>query len=90
MEECIMEPIFDKLYQFTYKIPGMPLDCHQYLLLRDPAILFSVGSADMARDFLPKVKELLVGRPLKYLFISHREWMNVADWPYCTRCSRKR
>ena len=69
-----MEPIFDKLYQFTYKIPGMPLDCHQYLLLRDPAILFSVGSADMARDFLPKVKELLAGRPLKYLFISHREW----------------
>ena len=41
-----MEPIFDKLYQFTYKIPGMSLDCHQYLLLRDPAILFSVGSAD--------------------------------------------
>ena len=69
-----MEPIFDKLYQFTYKIPGMPLDCHQYLLLCDPAILFSVGSADMARDFLPKVKELLAGRPLKYLFISHREW----------------
>ena len=28
----------------------------------------------MARDFLPKVKELLAGRPLKYLFISHREW----------------
>ena len=28
----------------------------------------------MARDFLPKVKELLTGRPLKYLFISHREW----------------
>ena len=51
-----MEPIFDKLYQFTYKIPGMPLDCHQYLLLCDPAILFSVGSADMARTFCQRLR----------------------------------
>lgn len=68
-----MENIYENLYQFTTYIPPMDFTIHQYLLASDPAILFAAGGIKEAQANLPKIKKILNGRPIKYIFVSHME-----------------
>ena len=68
-----MQKTADKLYQFSMYIPPMDFTIHQYLLATDPAILFAAGTAQQAASILPGVQKVLGERPLKYVFVSHRE-----------------
>ncbi len=67
------EPIFGKLYQFTNLAGNMNLPSHQYLLASDPSVMFATGEYSQAKWILPKIDEILGGKPLDYLFVSHME-----------------
>ena len=58
-------PIFGKLYQFSQYIPRMDFTIHQYLL--------ATGTVQQAERSLPEIEEILGGRPLDYIFVSHME-----------------
>lgn len=68
-----MSAIYNDLYQFSIYIPTMDFTIHQYLLAAEPAILFAAGTASQAQAILPQIKEILNGRELKYIFVSHIE-----------------
>ena len=68
-----MMPLFQNLYQFTTYMPPIDFTIHQYLLASDPAILFASGTIQQARRILPSIREILNGRDLKYIFVSHME-----------------
>lgn len=68
-----MAQVYKELYQFTVYIPPMNFTIHHYLLATEPAILFATGTTQQAKEVLPKIKEILGGRPLKYIFVSHFE-----------------
>lgn len=46
---------------------------HQYLLLTNEPVLVQTGAVSQAQSTLPKLKELLGGKELKYILISHFE-----------------
>lgn len=68
-----MTQIYPNLYQFTDVLEPMKLSMHQYLLLTDEPILIQTGAVPQAQATLPKLKELLGERSLKYILISHFE-----------------
>ncbi len=68
-----MTKIYTDLYQFSIHIPPMHFTIHQYLLLSEEPILISTGTAQQAEQILPAVKELLNGKELKYILVSHME-----------------
>lgn len=68
-----MTQIYPNLYQFTDVLEPIKLSMHQYLLLTDEPILIQTGAVPQAQATLPKLKELLGDRPLKYILISHFE-----------------
>ena len=68
-----MSVIYEDLYQFSSYIPPIDLTFHQYLLLTEEPILVHTGSKEQAEALVPQLKEILSGRPLKYIFISHFE-----------------
>ena len=68
-----MTKIYNELYQFTDVIEPMQLSMHQYLLMTDEPVLIQTGAVPQAQATLPKLKELLGDRPLKYILVSHFE-----------------
>lgn len=67
-------PIINQdLHQFSTHIPQIDLSFHQYLLLTDESLLVHTGNAQQAAGLVPRLKEVLNGRALKYIFISHFE-----------------
>lgn len=68
-----MTKIYPDLYQFTDILQPMQLSMHQYLLLTQEPVLIQTGAVPQAQATLPKLKELLGNRPLKYILISHFE-----------------
>lgn len=68
-----MQTIYKDLYQFSTHAAPINLTFHQYLLLADEPVLFHTGSVQQASALLPKLKEVLSGKSLKYIFISHFE-----------------
>lgn len=68
-----MTQIYPNLYQFTDVLEPIKLSIHQYLLLTDEPILVQTGAVSQAQAALPKIKELLGDRLLKYILISHFE-----------------
>ncbi len=68
-----MKNIYKKLYQSSIYIPTMDFTIHQYLMATEPAILFAAGTVKQAENVLPQIKEILQGRELKYIFVSHIE-----------------
>ena len=86
-----MKEIRENLYQFSVYIPPMGFTIHNYLLNTDPAILFAAGTVQQAEAILPELKEILNGKPLKYVFVSHMESDEVGglfvlqkEWPELT------
>ncbi len=51
----------------------MDFTIHQYLLATEPSILFATGTVQQAERSLPEIEEILGGRPLDYIFVSHME-----------------
>lgn len=68
-----MIKIYDDLYQFTQELSFMNFTIHQYLLLAEEPILIYTGTFQQAEYILPKVKELLNGKQLKYILVPHIE-----------------
>lgn len=68
-----MTKIYNELYQFTDVIEPMQLSMHQYLLMTEEPILIQTGAVPQAQATLPKLKELLGDRSLKYILVSHFE-----------------
>lgn len=68
-----MNEIRNNLYQFTTYIPPLDFSIHQYVLATNPVIVFATGTNKEAEENLPKIKEILAGKPVKYIFISHLE-----------------
>lgn len=68
-----MVEIYKNLYQFTQDLSFMNFTIHQYLFLGEEPILIYTGTYDQAKAILPKVKELLKGRKLKYILVPHME-----------------
>ena len=66
-----MKKLTENLYQMTTYIQPMDFTIHQYLLATNPAILFATGTYEDAKKNLPFIKEILDGRELKYIFVSH-------------------
>lgn len=68
-----MSSIYKDLHQFSSYVPPIDLTFHQYLLLADEPILVHTGSVQQAEALISQLKEVLAGRTLKYIFISHFE-----------------
>ncbi|MBC3802902.1 MBL fold metallo-hydrolase [Acetobacterium fimetarium] len=68
-----MTKIYDNLFQFTDYIQPYQLSLHQYLLLTEEPILIHTGTVRQSKAVLPKIKELLGDRTLKFIFVSHFE-----------------
>lgn len=68
-----MSSIYEDLHQFSSYVPPIDLTFHQYLLLADESVLVHTGSVQQAEALIPQLKEVLAGRTLKYIFISHFE-----------------
>jgi flavorubredoxin len=68
-----MVNIYEKLYQFSSYVPPIDLSFHQYLLLEEEAVLVHTGSMQQAEALIPQLKEVLNGKTLKYIFVSHFE-----------------
>lgn len=68
-----MTQIYPDLYQFTDILEPMKLSTHQYLLMGEEPVLIQTGAIPQAQATLPKLKELLGERKLKYILISHFE-----------------
>ncbi len=65
--------VFDRLYRFTALNGQMNLPVNQYLLAVEPSVMFATGSYDQATWILPQINEILGGKCLDYLFVSHFE-----------------
>lgn len=65
--------IFDDLYQFNSYIGFIDLTFNQYLLTGNDPVLVHTGSIDQTKELFPGLKEILGGRRLSYIFISHFE-----------------
>ena len=68
-----MSIIHNDLHQFSNYIPTINLSFHQYLLLTDEPILVHTGSINQTETLIPKLKEVLGDKELKYVFVSHFE-----------------
>ena len=68
-----MTVIYQNLYQFTQYISKANLSIHQYLFNTNPAIMFATGTVHDIEKNLPKIQQLLYGKELKYVFVSHIE-----------------
>ena len=68
-----MQEIYQDLYQFSDYIPPVDLSLHQYLLLAEEPVLVHTGVRKQAEAMLPQLKQLLDGRALKYILVSHFE-----------------
>lgn len=65
--------ITDNLYLFTSFEEFINLSFNQFLLLGSESILIHTGSQQQAMVLAPKITEILDGRTLSYVFISHFE-----------------
>lgn len=65
--------ISQDLYQFNSYVEPINLTFHQYLLLGDEPLLVHTGNVIQAEALLPELKDVLNGKELKYIFISHFE-----------------
>lgn len=68
-----MTKIYADLYQFTDLMEPIKLSIHQYLLLTEEPVLIQTGAVSQAQATLPKLKQLLNGKPLAYILASHFE-----------------
>jgi flavorubredoxin len=68
-----MSNIYENLYQFSSYVPPIDLTFHQYLLLANESILVHTGNMQQAKSLVPKLKDILNDKTLKYIFISHFE-----------------
>ncbi|MFV0314936.1 MAG: MBL fold metallo-hydrolase [Anaerotignum sp.] len=68
-----MTNIYNDLFQFTDVIEPIKLSMHQYLLCSDEAVLIQTGTTSSAAKNLPKIKELVGDKKIKYILISHFE-----------------
>lgn len=68
-----MTKIYTDLYQFTQVIEPMKLSMHQYLLLTEEPVLIQTGAIQQAEATIPQIKELLNGKAIKYILVSHFE-----------------
>lgn len=68
-----MSNIYEDLHQFSSYVPTIDLTFHQYLLLTDEPLLVHTGSIQQVEALMPQLKNVLGGKQLKYIFISHFE-----------------
>jgi flavorubredoxin len=68
-----MPIIYEDLHQFSFYIQPIDITFHQYLLSADESLLVHTGSVLQAEALVPQLKDVLAGRILKYIFISHFE-----------------
>lgn len=68
-----MTPIYQDIYQFDTYIPQINLSFHQYLLFTNEPLLIHTGNTQQATALIPQLKEILNGKALKYIFVSHFE-----------------
>lgn len=68
-----MKPIYSDLYQFTQVIEPMKLSMHLYLLLTEEPVLIQTGAVQQTEITLPLIKELIGGKSIKYVLVSHFE-----------------
>lgn len=61
------------LYQFNSYVEPINLTFHQYLLLGNEPLLVHTGNVMQAEALVPELKDVLNGKELKYIFISHFE-----------------
>ncbi|MDO5294491.1 MAG: MBL fold metallo-hydrolase [bacterium] len=65
--------IYPSLYQFGITIPNMGFTIHQYVLNGESPVLFATGTVQQAEMFLPQIKQLLNGKEVSYIVVSHIE-----------------
>ncbi|MGI6782821.1 MAG: MBL fold metallo-hydrolase [Aminivibrio sp.] len=68
-----MKPVSKDLYQHSAYVPQINLSFNQFLLDGDEPLLVHTGTNPQTEALLPRLKEALGGRPLKYIFVSHFE-----------------
>ena len=78
-----MSIIHNDLHQFSNYIPTINLSFHQYLLLTDEPILVHTGSINQTETLIPKLKEVLGDKELKYVLFPISSQMNAVACPYC-------
>ncbi|WP_238883715.1 MBL fold metallo-hydrolase [Clostridium sp. YIM B02551] len=65
--------VLDDLYKFNHSIPNVPINFNQFLFLGNDPMLIHTGNHNMAKDLVPKLKEILGEKKLSYIFVSHFE-----------------
>lgn len=68
-----MTQIDQDIHQFSTYISQINLSFHQYLLFTDEPLLLHTGNRQQAAALIPQLKEVLNGKTLEYVFISHFE-----------------
>ncbi|KNF08499.1 putative metallo-beta-lactamase family protein [Gottschalkia purinilytica] len=74
--------ILDDFYKFTTENKAIPLTFNQYLILGDEPLLVHTGSVQQTKELVPKIKVLLDGQDLKYVFVSHFEYDECGGLEY--------
>lgn len=73
IEEAVMIPIYNDLYQFNSYVEPIDLTFNQYLLLSDEPTLIHTGDVNQVLNVIANLKEILNDKSLSYIFISHFE-----------------
>jgi Uncharacterized flavoproteins len=65
--------IKDNIYLFNSYIEAIDLSFNQYLVCNPVPMLIHTGSVYQTEILVPKIRQILGGQPLEYVFISHFE-----------------
>ncbi|GKU26583.1 MBL fold metallo-hydrolase [Clostridium folliculivorans] len=65
--------VLENVYKINHGIPNVTINFNQYLVVGKKSLLVHTGNYVMAKSLVPKLKELLDGGSLDYIFVSHFE-----------------
>ncbi len=68
-----MKLVAKDLYQYSTYVPQIDLSFNQFLLAGDESLLVHTGTHPQTEALVPRLREALGGKPLKYIFVSHFE-----------------
>ncbi|MGI6252173.1 MAG: MBL fold metallo-hydrolase [Aminivibrio sp.] len=68
-----MKLVAKDLYQYSTYVPQIDLSFNQFLLAGDKPLLVHTGTHPQTEALVPRLREALGGKPLKYIFVSHFE-----------------
>jgi flavorubredoxin len=65
--------VLENIYRFNHTVPNLPINFNQFLIHGKEPVLIHTGNFSMAKELVPKLKEILGEHALSYIVVSHFE-----------------